>query len=173
MAAGNAAKYKSLSGQLRGLPPMPQPTSGNSINFELASLLAYCKLGEAVTFPEGSMKAYTDSLKRLADNHGMPSGVLTESIAYADTVAATIVAWSKADNYLKTRGAPEYMVNDSPGRWQPTPPAYASAMEPHWSEIRYVAMDSLRQFMPHPPYKFDVTDKNAPYYKEVKKSQNI
>jgi hypothetical protein len=39
-------------------------------------------------------------------------------------------------------------------------------------EIRYVVMDSVREFMPPPPHVFNVTDKNAPYYKEVKKIEN-
>jgi hypothetical protein len=172
MAAGNSGKYQSLAGQLRGLKSVPQPAAGNKIDFELAALLAYCKLGEAVTFPEGSMKGYVDSLKRLADDHGMPSDIKAETVAYADTVAAAIMAWSKKDRYLETRGAPEYMVNDSAGRWVPTPPAYTPAMEPHWSEIRYVVMDSVREFLPPPPYTFNVTDKNSPYYKEVKKIEN-
>jgi hypothetical protein len=98
--------------------------------------------------------------------------MFTASVTYADTVAAAIMAWSKKDRYLETRGAPEYMVNDSPGRWVPTPPAYTPAMEPHWSEIRYVVMDSVREFMPPPPYTFNVTDKKSPYYREVKKIEN-
>lgn len=171
-AAGHPDKYLSLAGQLRGLKPVPQPTAGSPIDFELAALLAYCKLGEAVTFPEGSMQVYVDSIKRLAKDHGMPDDIFDGSVQYADTVAAAIMAWSKKDRYLETRGAPEYMVNDSPGRWVPTPPAYTPAMEPHWSEIRYIVMDSVREFMPPPPYKFDVTDKNSPYYKEVKKIEN-
>lgn len=172
MAAGNSAQYQSLAGQLRGLSAVPQPASGTRIDFELAALLAYCKLGEAVTFPEGSMKSYVDSIKQLAKDHGMPDELFNASVTYADTVASVIMAWSKKDRYLQTRGAPEYMVNDSPGRWVPTPPAYTSAMEPHWSQIRYVVMDSIDQFIPAPPYVFNVTDKNAPYYKEVKKSEN-
>ena len=172
IAAGYPGRFRSLAGQLRGLKTIPSPPSGQTIDYEFASLLAFCKLGEAVTFPEGSMRTYTDSLKRLAKDHGMPSTVFNASIAYADTVGSAIMAWSKGDRYLQTRGAPEYMVSDSPGRWVPTPPAYTPAMEPHWSEIRYVVMDSLREFMPHPPYKFDVTDKNAPYYKEVKLIEN-
>src|SRR5579871_5255622 len=168
VAAGYPNRFVSLAGQLHGLKDIPQPPKGQTIDFELASLLAYCKLGEAVTFPEGSMRNYTDSLKRLAKDHGMPSDVFDATIAYADTVGSVIMNWSKGDRNLQNRGAPEYMVNDSPGRWVPTPPAYTPAMEPHWSEIRYVAMDSVRQFMPHPPYPFNVTDKNAPYYKEVK-----
>ena len=169
MAAGNPSEYNSLAGQLRGLGPVPKPAAGQSPDFELATLLAFCKLGEAVTFPEGSMRAYVDSLKQMATDHGMPSDMYAASVTYADTVSAVIMRWSKKDRYLETRGAPEYMVNDSAGRWVPTPPAYTPAMEPHWSEIRYIVMDSVREFMPPPPYKFDVTDKNSPYYKEVKK----
>jgi len=172
IAAGYPDKYASLAGQLHGLTPIPKPGTQKNIDFELASLLAFCKLGEAVTFPEGSMKIYTDSLKKMARDHGMPSDVYENSIAYADTVAAAIMKWSKKDRYLETRGAPEYTVKDSPGRWVPTPPAYTSAMEPHWSTIRYVAMDSIDQFIPPPPDTFNVTDKKSAYYKEVKLIQN-
>jgi hypothetical protein len=173
IAGGYPDRFASLAGQLHGLQAAAKPdTTAHKIDFELAALLAFCKLGEAVTFPEGSMRAYVDSLKQMARDHGMPSDMLNASIAYADTVAATVRSWSKKDHYAETRGAPEYMVNDSPGRWIPTPPAYTPAMEPHWREIRYLAMDSVRQFMPHPPYPFNVTDKNAPYYKEVKLIEN-
>ena len=169
IAGGYPDKWQSLAGQLHGLKPIPHPTAGAPIDFEFASLLAYCKLGEAVTFPEGSMKEYVDSLKNLAQDHGMPSDMLNNSVSYADSVAASIMAWSKRDHYLETRGASEYMVYDSPGRWVPTPPAYTPAMEPHWNEIRFVAMDSVSEFMPPPPYSFNVTDKNAPYCQEVRK----
>ena len=173
IAGGYPDRWASLAGQVHGLGPVPKPdTVAHKIDFEFAALLAYCKLGEAVTFPEGSMRQYVDSLKKMASDHGMPSDMLEASVAYADTVAAAIKAWSKKDHYAETRGAPEYMVYDSAGRWKPTPPAYSPAMEPHWREIRYVAMDSVRQFMPHPPYPFNVKDKNSPYYQQVKLSQN-
>jgi hypothetical protein len=168
IAGGYPAEYNSLAGQLHGLKFNPPPPTEQTINFELAALLAYCKLGESVTFPAGSMKEYVDSLKYLATAHGMPDEVLTNSIAYADTVASEIMAWSRKDNYLQTRGAPEYTVLDSPGRWVPTPPMYAPAMEPHWREIRNLVIDSIRQFLPPPPYPFNITDKNSNYYKEVK-----
>src|SRR5580704_3818141 len=51
IAGGYPDKWQSLAGQLRGLKPVPKPETGASIDFELASVLAYCKLGEAVTFP--------------------------------------------------------------------------------------------------------------------------
>jgi hypothetical protein len=136
IVGGHPDKWQSLAGQLRGLNPVPKPEAGAPIDFELASLLAYCKLGEAVTFPEGSMKDYVDSIKNLARDHGMPDDMLDASVKYADTVSAVIMAWAKKDRYNETRGAPEYMVNDSPGRWVATPPPDSSAIEPHRSAIR-------------------------------------
>ncbi len=171
IASGHPDQYNSLAGQLHGLGAVPKPISGQQIDFELAALLAYCKLGEAVTFPAGSMQEYVDSLKNLAKDHGMPSAMLNNSVEYADTVSSVIMDWSKQDNYLQTRGASQYNVNDSPGRWVPTPPAYSPAMEPHWREIRNLVLDSVNEFLPPPPYKFDVSDKSSSYYLQVKKSQ--
>jgi hypothetical protein len=173
IAGGYPDGYSSLAGQLHGLKSVPKPEAGKKINYELGALLAFCKLGESVTFPEGSMKYYVDSLMKLAKDHGMPEEIINNSIAYADTVSAAILDWSKHDNYAQTRGAPEYSVNDSPGRWVPTPPAYAPAMEPHWSTIRTMVLDSPGQFMPPPPYKFDMTDKKSPYYQEVIKIKDV
>ncbi|HSC36527.1 MAG TPA: hypothetical protein VLD19_01600, partial [Chitinophagaceae bacterium] len=167
IAAGEPDKYNSLAGQLKGLKPVPQPDRTKTIDYDFAALLAFCKLGEAVTFPAGSMKDYVDSIKQMVTDHGMPADVLANTGAYADTVSAAIMAWSKKDNYAQSRSFPKYNVMDVPGRWVPTPPAYTSAMEPHWNQIRTVVMDSASQFTPPPPYPFDVTDKNSDYYREV------
>src|SRR5664279_4066318 len=165
-------RYQSLGGQLNGLHATPAPENGKPVDAEFAALLAFCKLGEAVTFPAGSMKDYVDSLKKLADDHGMPMDLFNNSVAYADTVAAVIMAWSKGDHYLQTRGASEYNVIDTPGRWVPTPPAYSAAAEPHWREIRPMVLDSSNMFPVSAPYKFNITDKNSDYYKQVMLSKN-
>ncbi|MDE3249314.1 MAG: vanadium-dependent haloperoxidase [Bacteroidota bacterium] len=167
IAGGYPAKYQSLGGQLNGLGQLPKPDTTKKTDYEFAALLAFCNLGEAVTFPAGSMKAYTDSLKKMVVEKGMPDDVMENTIAYADTVSSVILAWSKKDNYAQTRSAAKYNVLDSPGRWVPTPPAYTSAMEPHWNEIRPLVMDSANQMPPPPPFKFDITNKNSDYYKEV------
>ncbi|MGN6399277.1 MAG: vanadium-dependent haloperoxidase, partial [Flavisolibacter sp.] len=170
IAAGYPKQYTSLAGQVKGLETVPAP-SDTAIDFEFAALLAYCKLGEAVTFPEGSMKNYVDSLKHLAKDHGMPSDVFKSSVDYADAVSAAIMAWSKKDNYAQTRSATRYTVIDTPGRWVPTPPAYTSAMEPHWCEIRPVVLDSCNQFSAPAPYTFNMKDTNSDYYKQVMTSK--
>ncbi len=167
IAGADPAHYESLAGQLRELRSTPAPQKDKPVNMEFAALLAFCKLGEAVTFPAGSMQDYVDSLKKLATDHGMPSDILNNSIAYADTVSAVIMDWSKGDRYLQTRGASEYTVIDTPGRWVPTPPAYSAAAEPHWREIRPMVLDSFNMFPAPPPYPFNINDKKSDYYKEV------
>lgn len=168
IASGYPNQYYSLAGQINGLKNVPKPEAGKKINYEFASLMAFCTLGESVTFPKGSMDEYIDSLKRLAKDHGMPSDVYKYSIEYADTLSNIIMAWSKKDNYAQTRGMPRYTVKmDDPSRWIPTPPAYSDAAEPNWNLIRPLVMDSASQFKALPPAKFNVTDKNSDYYKQV------
>jgi hypothetical protein len=171
IAAGYPTQYNSLAKQLKDLKPLPKPDPSKKINFEFASLLAFCNLGQAVTFPEGSMKEYVDSLKKLATDHGMPSDVYDNSNAYADAVSKAIMAWSKGDNYARTRSAEKYTITSEEGRWIPTPPSYASAMEPHWNQIRPLVMDSANQFVAPPPFHFDVKNMNSEYCKQVMESK--
>jgi hypothetical protein len=77
------------------------------------------------------------------------------------------MAWSKKDNYAKTRSAPKFAINDSAWRWVPTPPAYSEAIEPHWGEIRTMVMHDAKEYSCPPPPPFNVTDPNSKYYKEV------
>src|SRR5689334_21675671 len=63
IVGGYPHEYNSLAGQINGLQSVPQPDTSKKIDYEFAALLAFCKVGEAVTFPEGSMKEYVDSLE--------------------------------------------------------------------------------------------------------------
>lgn len=170
IAAGDSA-YPSLSGQIRHLPAMPKPRS-TDIDFPLASMLALVKVGNAVTFPEGSMMTHYEQLLNMADSVGMPDRMIRETVLFADSVSAAILAWSKDDNYAKTRGASRFNVLDSPGRWTPTPPMYATALEPHWRYIRPMMMDSASQFMPPRPPKFNLTDRNGIYFRSLMEVKN-
>ena len=172
MAAGDPSNYQSLAGQLKGLTEVPTTKDTANIDFSYASLIAYCMVGEAVTFPEGSLKEYTDSLHQLVKDHGMSTKMIAASESFAKEMGAAIIAWSKKDNYAQTRSAEKFTVKDIPGRWVPTPPMYASAAEPHWKEIRTMVLDSASQFRPSAPPAFNVTDKNSEYYKNVMMVKN-
>ncbi len=164
-------RYQSLAGQIRHLPALPkQDTSG--VNFQYASLLAFCKVGQAVTFPEGSMKEYVARLDSIANACNMPDAMKKASKRLGDSVASHILRWSKKDHYAQTRTAEKYNVTNEEGRWVPTPPSYAQALEPHWNEIRTMVMDSASQFMPPRPPVFDMKNKESKYYQEVMAVKN-
>lgn len=159
-------RFQSLAGQISGLLPLPN-FDKKDVDFHLASLLAFCKVGEAVTFPEGSLQLYVNRILGEADSAGVPGDVVKASRRYSDSVGAHILKWSKADNYLQLRTAPKFTITSEEGRWVPTPPMYGQAVEPHWKEMRCLIMDSCSQFVPARPPAFDVTNKNSTYYKAL------
>ncbi len=171
MVAGNQDNYHSLSAQIKHMPEMPRPKNG-VINYDLAAFLALVKVGESVTFPEGSLQVYKDSILALGRKKGLPKKVENASTEFADSIASAVIAWAKGDSYATTRGAPKYTVIDTPGRWIPTPPMYADAIEPHWTKIRPLVMDSSSMFTPPPPIPFNMTDRNSEYYKQVMEVKN-
>lgn len=168
IAAGDMANYSSLSGQIQHLPMITKPDKNKTVDFHFASLLAFCKVGTAVTFPEGSMDEYVNSLKEKASDDGMSSKIIENSIQYADLVAKQILDWSKDDNYAQTRSAPKYTVSNEEGRWIPTPPVFEQALEPHWGEIRPMALNSVEEIsLPPDPVPYNVSNKNNQFYKNV------
>ena len=171
VAAGDS-NYQSLAGQLRQLPPMPKP-SAQPLNFNLAALLAFLKVGNAVTFPEGILMDYYEEVKKQARDAGMSSDMINNSVAFSDTISASIMKWSKGDNYAQTRSAEKFTVTTEEGRWVPTPPAYAQAMEPHWCEIRPMVLDSAAQCRPGVPPGYNVSKKDGVFYKEMMEVKNV
>ena len=160
-------RFSSLAGPIKHLDPLPSLDTVH-VNYQYAALLAYCKVGQAVTFPEGSMKTYLTQLDSMATASGMSTEVQEASKKLADQVGAHILAWSKKDHYAQTRTAERYQIKLSDeSRWVPTPPAYQQALEPHWNEIRPMVMDSASQFMPPRPPIYNMKDKNSQFYKEV------
>jgi hypothetical protein len=65
---------------------MPKPEAGKTIDFALANLLSFTKVGNAVTFPEGSMMEYYDELKKTGQRCGMTSEILKNTVAFSDTM---------------------------------------------------------------------------------------
>ena len=165
-------RFQSLAGQIKHLPAFPGfDTTGADLQY--AALLAFCKAGEAVTFPEGSMQQYVDQLDSMASVAHMSSAMKKASRKVADSVANHILRWSKKDNYLQLRTAPKYTVTEEEGRWTPTPPMYAQAIEPHWMEIRTMVMDSASQFRPVPPPVYNIKNKNSEYYRYLTEVKTV
>lgn len=165
-AIAGSPHYNSLAGQLTDLKPVPKPSPSETYCFELSSAHALLKVSRAFVISDDKMETYYQGILQEVRNTGIPEDVFQRSIAYGDSVAAHVLAWSATDNYKQSRSLPKYSIVRDPATWQPTPPAYMDAIEPHWNKIRTFVIDSATQFLPPPPTPFS-TDKNSQFYKEA------
>ena len=163
--------YNSLAGQLHGFTAIPKPASDVDVNFELAALIAHIDLQKRLIFSEDRMESYRDSLYNVWENQNKKQ--FNDSREYGLTVADHVAKWMDKDNYKQTRTMPKFTVDsDNPSRWQPTPPAYMSGIEPHWNKIRPFVIDSASQFRPTPPPPFSM-EEDSDFYKEVREVYDI
>jgi hypothetical protein len=159
--------YRTLAGQLNGLTNVPAPQPDSEYYLPLAGVHAFMTVGKALTFSQKRMDSLRTAMHQRIRRMGIPAPVFERSVAYGEQVAQHILAWSKKDNFLQTRGYPKYTVTTDVGRWVPTPPAYMDAVEPNWTKVRPFVMDSSSQFRPRPPHPFDMTD-GSPFHLQVK-----
>lgn len=159
--------YVTLSGQVTGLEPVPQPEAGQEYCFSLAGAKAMVVVGKKLIFSEEKIDEYESKMLAEYKKINMPDDVYERSLAYGEAVAQHILAWADKDNYKQTRTFPKYTINDEPRRWKPTPPDYMDAIEPHWSKIRSLVIDSSSQFKPVAPTPYNMTDKNSQFYKDA------
>jgi hypothetical protein len=169
--AQNSKTYISLQNQLNGLDSIPKLDVTSGVNQPLAALVAHMELSKQLVFSEEIVNKFRDSLyQKWTDENEEEFEVSKE---YGLKVAERIKKWMGKDNYKETRTMSKFSVYaDQPGRWQPTPPAYMDAVEPHWGEIRTLVLDSAAQFKPIPALAFSL-DKKSPFFKEVQEVYDI
>ena len=98
--------------------------------------------------------------------------VYNNSLKLGQAVSDSILMWSTKDNYALTRAKRRYTYSKQQGKWKPTPPGYIDAVEPYWSQIRPVSLDSASQFKPLPPPAYDI-DTASVFMREVREVYNI
>jgi len=163
--------YQSLANQLTEFKSIPEPKDTLNLNYDLAALIAHMNLSKQLIFSEERIEVFRDSLYSVWQNQNELE--FNTSKDYGLEVAKHISAWLDKDNYKQTRTMPKFSVDsDDPSRWQPTPPAYMSGIEPHWNKIRPFVIDSASQFKPTPPPSFSM-DVDSDFYKELKEVYDI
>lgn len=169
--AQNSKTCMSLQKQLKGLDSIPVLDAKAGINKNVAALVAHMEVSKALVFSEDAVEKFRDSLyQKWSDENTDEFEVSKE---YGLKVAERIKKWMSKDNYKETRTMPKYSVYaNQPGRWQPTPPAYMDAVEPHWGKIRTMVLDSASQFKPVPALPFSL-EKNSAFFKEVQEVYEI
>ena len=157
------AAIQPLSGKLNGLKKLPVPvkTNDNFISACIAfSFVAQNLVGSEYKIEEWRTR-FTDSIQKAID-----SDVYTNAYDYGKQIADSIIAWSKNDDYLKSRGLIRFTASTVAGTWQPTPNDYAPGLEPNWNVLRPMIMKSCAQFSPAKKLKYSAS-KQSLFYKNV------
>ena len=156
----------SFVGQLKDLENLPSPDSDLEISLPLAALHSFHLVGKQLIFSEDTLNVFHDKFLNDLTTQGFPNKVMENSLAYGKQMSESILAWANSDNYKETRSYPKYSVDYDLNTWKPTPPAYMTAIEPHWNQMRTLVLDSATQFVPQGPTAFDL-DKDSKFYKEL------
>ena len=157
--------WRSLAGQVRNMPAVPQPDRTKEYSYPLAGVRAFLSVSHQLTFSRERLDSVRTAISERYKSSLSPD-VYDRSIAYGDTIAKHVLAWAGKDRFKESRGLPKYSITKQVGRWIPTPPAYMDAVEPNWATIAPFAMDSSNQFRPATAIPFDTT-KGSPFYAQA------
>jgi hypothetical protein len=117
-----------LSGKLNGLNQLPAPEKTND-NF-ISACIAFSFVAQNLVGTEYKIENwrnwFTDSIQRSVD-----AVVYKKSYDHGKKIADSIIAWTKKDNYLKSRGMTRFTPpkNQEPGNRRRT------IMHPAWNRI--------------------------------------
>jgi hypothetical protein len=156
--------YLSLFGQISRFPHIPDPAQ--KISYPLAAVYAYLLVGKNLVFSEPVLADSITAILGSFDRRRIGPAVYTASLQYGRSVADSILAWAAKDQYRETRALPRYRISKTQGKWIPTPPAYMAAIEPYWSKIRPVTLDSSDQFRPKAAPEFS-KDSSSFFYRQA------
>jgi len=162
--------YSSLAYQLNGLKEVPKPQE--PVNFNIAAIEAIRNIGKSLIFSEERYEKFYEDFYSNKIFKDLPKKILKNSKKYGLIVSEHILNWASKDNYNQTRTFPKYTIKSEDEFWKPTPPDYMDGIEPHWSKIRTMVIDSSSQFPAPKPFKVNLK-KNSPFYGQLMEVYNV
>jgi hypothetical protein len=147
---------RSLSGQLNGLTPLPQPGLSLESDPPAAAVAASAEVARGLLGPgaRGAIDGLEQAL--LAERYyrpGTTAAAIDRSVEHGRAVGRAVLEWASTDGYAAAVRCP-YTPPVGAGLWVPTPPTFAPALEPCWGRLRPMALadGATCQVEPPPPY---------------------
>jgi hypothetical protein len=148
--------YIPFNGLLRDYPDASSIKAEKPIDIGFASLYAILRMGEELLPSGQQLETPRNQLLQEAEKkYHLNSETIIASTAYANAIVNQLVQYAAKDGYLKTSGYLRYTPLKEASYWQPTPPGYLEAYEPHWGRLRSFLLDSAAQFKSLPPVAFN------------------
>jgi PAP2 superfamily len=147
-------EHRSLVGQLNALASVPQPTPDQQYHWPTVANTALAAAIRGLV-PEASPAALEaiNALEQAfaaAFQASVPAAVYACSVAQGQAVAEAVLAWAGTDGFATLNDCP-YTPPVGPGLWEPTPPAFAPALQPCWGQLRPLVLASSDECAPPPP----------------------
>ncbi|MCY7352280.1 MAG: hypothetical protein LH606_16720 [Cytophagaceae bacterium] len=169
-----SATYRSLVGQLNGLPSLPTVLAGEryywpaSANAALAaSLKAYYPTTPVANLVSIDSLEAANTAQFMKD--GTASDELNRSADFGKKIAAAVFDWAKTDGY---DNATPFTLPVGPGLWVPTPPAFAPPAFPNWIKSRPIVTGSDEAADQGGPTTYS-EDPASAYYAQAKELYDI
>lgn len=179
VAAGDPRR-RSLAGRLNGLAALPAPEGRAAdlspalvANAAMARVLRGLTADPAEPDNHYAPGARVDELETALAGAVQPDGGTRageRSVWYGRRLGDALLAWAAADGadgaHLRRPGASGWAAPQQPGAWEPTPPAYAPAMQPGWGRNRPLLLTAAAAFDPGPPPAYS-TSVDSDFYAEA------
>jgi hypothetical protein len=168
----NNATAQPLSTLLKSYTPVKITEDKKLYNYRIAAVYAVLETGKRM-LPSGFMlQEQEDAYLKTLSKSKIAAGIIKASVAVANLVAGSMVAYAKADGYGTLSARLRYTPVKGDAFWYPTPPAYIEAVEPNWKTIRPMLIDSCNQFVCASPVDFS-KDTTSDFFKLAKEVYDI
>jgi hypothetical protein len=174
-AYANLAAYEAMRVDDKNFPSISKklkkfkniPANNFKINHLIAGVTAFAYVGKKLVYDSLLLHNAQNLFYETVKNNNFNSSVFEFSKKFGEIVGKVIYDRSAIDGYLQRTSKKGYLVDEKNiSKWQPTPPAYMDAIEPHWNSILPFVIDSAQQFKPkkHTPFSIE---KKSKFYNEA------
>ncbi|MEP7263300.1 MAG: vanadium-dependent haloperoxidase [Bacteroidota bacterium] len=160
----NNPSLVSLSGQIKHLPALKPELA--PINYSIAAEFAFTTVAKKLVFSEYKITELEENEKKIWSSLVADDSIIQSSIAFGRKAGNIIIEWMMKDNYVTVKTMQRYELKEGADKWKPTAPEYTNALEPNWSKMRPLVMDSSSQIKPIPPVPYSEL-KTSQFYKEA------
>jgi len=110
---------------------------------------------------------------KLNDSRDIYKSKLTkEEILFVEEVGNQILEYAQNDGFFQLNNLKRYTPKRGDGFWQPTPPAFMSAIEPNWNTMKTFFIKSSNQFLTNKPVAYNLA-KDSQFYKLTMEVKNV
>jgi hypothetical protein len=148
-----------LHGKLNQYPAFQFETNKEDASIDAVLVYAMYKVAKQVMYREDACDSlYKKHWNELMNVHGYQK--IMHSQLIGEVIGNHVIAWMQQDNFNEAKAQPLYLHEKELCSWQPTPPEYRAALEPHWKMLRPMVVKDLQKLSEPLPFKCD-TAKNG------------